>query len=58
VGFGVTTPDEARALAGAADGVVVGSALVRLCEGQNEGATLGSQIEASVRALKEAVRRG
>lgn len=58
VGFGVTTPGEARALAGAADGVVVGSALVRLCEGQNEGATLGSQVEASVRALKEAVRRG
>ena len=28
VGFGVRTPDQARAIAGVADGVVVGSALV------------------------------
>lgn len=32
VGFGITTPDDARAIAGFADGVVVGSAAVRVVE--------------------------
>lgn len=30
VGFGISTPEQARAIAGMADGVIVGSALVRL----------------------------
>ena len=33
VGFGVKTPDQARAIADGADGVVVGSALVKIIEG-------------------------
>lgn len=33
VGFGVNTPDQARAIADGADGVVVGSALVKIIEG-------------------------
>ncbi|MGH2348875.1 MAG: tryptophan synthase subunit alpha [bacterium] len=32
VGFGVSTPDQARAVAGVADGVIVGSALVAVLE--------------------------
>jgi tryptophan synthase alpha chain len=34
VGFGISTPEQAAALAGVADGVVVGSALVRVLEEQ------------------------
>jgi tryptophan synthase alpha chain len=29
VGFGISTPDDARRMAAAADGVIVGSAIVR-----------------------------
>jgi tryptophan synthase alpha chain len=46
-GFGISTPDQAAQVAQMADGVVVGSALVRLIE---EGAT-DEQIEAFARSL-------
>jgi tryptophan synthase alpha chain len=51
VGFGISTPAQAAAVAGLADGVVVGSALVRLFE-QFEGDELSREITAAVRALK------
>lgn len=35
VGFGISTPDQARAVAQLADGVVVGSALVKLLDGSD-----------------------
>lgn len=38
VGFGVATPDQAAALAPAADGVIVGSALIKLLAGQEDQA--------------------
>ncbi|HET7335241.1 MAG TPA: tryptophan synthase subunit alpha [Rhizomicrobium sp.] len=39
VGFGIRTPDQARAIAGIADGTVVGSAIVdRIAEGVKNGA--------------------
>lgn len=50
VGFGVRTPEQARAMAKAADGVVVGSALVRAVEasltqdGRATGNTVGSVL--------------
>ena len=48
VGFGISTPDQARAVAAVADGVVVGSALINaLDEGGVEGAL------AFIRGLKE-----
>jgi tryptophan synthase alpha chain len=34
VGFGVSTPEEARAVSGMADGVIVGSAIVRRIKGE------------------------
>lgn len=52
VGFGVSTPDQARAVALLADGVVVGSAVVDLLEREGIGAA-----EELVRRLAEAVRR-
>lgn len=48
VGFGISTPDQARAVAGLADGVVVGSALVRAA---------GASVDEAV-ALTRALREG
>src|SRR5262245_34861324 len=58
VGFGIAPPEQARAIAPAADGVVVGSAFVRLCaEHAADTARLAAEVEAFTRRLKEAVRR-
>jgi len=50
IGFGISTPEQAASFAGLADGVIVGSALVKLVEA--EGAKAGPAIEAFVRVLK------
>jgi len=50
VGFGVSTPEHARRVAGIADGVIVGSRLIQLIE---EDATLGS-----LRAFVSSLRQG
>lgn len=52
VGFGISTPDQAREVAGLADGVVVGSALVELLEKEGIDAA-----DAFVRGLAAAVAR-
>ncbi|SEH83844.1 tryptophan synthase subunit alpha [Paracoccus alkenifer] len=53
VGFGISTPDAAQAVAGVADGCVVGSAIVRhIAEGKPVDQVLGF-----VRSLAEGVRR-
>jgi tryptophan synthase alpha chain len=62
VGFGIKTPDQARAIAAGADGVVVGSALVRAIETSLDanGRATGGTVEAVlglVRGLAGAVRR-
>jgi tryptophan synthase alpha chain len=55
VGVGVSTPDQAAELAVAADGVIVGSALVRrLLEGGGPGAACA--FVAQLRAALDAVR--
>ncbi|MCG6956724.1 MAG: tryptophan synthase subunit alpha [Gemmatimonadetes bacterium] len=53
VGFGISTPDQAAAVAAVADGVVVGSALVQTLEerGTDAGATF-------VQALRKGMDRG
>ncbi len=48
VGFGVSNPQEARAVSRLADGVIVGSAIVRLIE-------QGKDIKRFVKGLKEAI---
>ncbi|MCP3177153.1 MAG: tryptophan synthase subunit alpha [Desulfuromonadales bacterium] len=58
VGFGIATPDDAKAVAGFADAVVVGSALVRVIEAYGESPELVSRVREFVRALKEGVRFG
>ena len=53
VGFGIRTPDQAAAVAGVADGVVVGSALVELVE--KHGADAPAHIRNYTAALAQAV---
>lgn len=55
-GFGVSTPEQAAAAARLADGVVVGSALVRLLEGSDPAAG-AERLAASAAALAAAMRR-
>ena len=51
VGFGVSTAEQVRQVAAAADGVVVGSALVKLIETHSAGADLAQRLEAFTRQL-------
>jgi tryptophan synthase alpha chain len=51
VGFGVRTPEQAGAIANVADGVVVGSALVELCDKPDAP----EQLKALTASLAEAV---
>ncbi|MFN6936740.1 MAG: tryptophan synthase subunit alpha, partial [Tsuneonella sp.] len=53
VGFGVRTPEQAAAIAKVADGVVVGSALVELCE--KHGADAPEHIRALATSISQAV---
>jgi tryptophan synthase alpha chain len=59
VGFGVSTPDQAAQIAGwGADGVIVGSALVKVIE-ENAGAPdLAGKVAAFVRSLKQGILAG
>jgi tryptophan synthase alpha chain len=57
VGFGVSTPAQAKALAPTADGVVVGSAIVaRVAEGGSRAAR-AERVRKFVRSLKRALKR-
>lgn len=53
VGFGVSTPEHARAVAAVADGVIVGSAIVALVE--RDGAAAGPALRAFVKELRAGV---
>ena len=55
VGFGVSTPEQAAEMAAAADGVIVGSALVRLAAQYGREAV--SPVRDSVAAMKAALGR-
>jgi len=56
VGFGISTPEQAATVAGLADGVVVGSALVKLFE-QFSGEELVQKVTAAVRGLKAGIEQ-
>jgi tryptophan synthase alpha chain len=56
VGFGVKDPQDARRIATYADGVVVGSALVRTMEAlRNSERQIPGALEAQVRELRDAM---
>ena len=54
VGFGISTPEQARQMAGCADGVIVGSAILRLLE--QYGRQAPPHVGAFVREMKRAIR--
>ena len=56
VGFGVSTPAHAAAIGRLADGVVVGSAIVRLVEQKTGSPTLAKELGDFIAALKEPLR--
>ncbi len=55
VGFGISTPDDARAVASIADAVVVGSALVKLIAEFSDSPNLLDEVRKFVRQLKAAI---
>jgi tryptophan synthase alpha chain len=56
VGFGVSNPAQAAEIAGMADGVVVGSAIVNLIAQNGSAADLPQKVESFVNPLVEAVK--
>jgi tryptophan synthase alpha chain len=56
VGFGVATPEDAARVAQVADGVIVGSAIVRRVGEHGQDGRLVQEVGAFVRSLKEAMQ--
>jgi tryptophan synthase alpha chain len=56
VGFGISTPEQAREISPLADGVVVGSAFVKLIEEYGEKENLMEQVSSFARRIKVALR--
>jgi tryptophan synthase alpha chain len=53
IGFGISNPEQARAMAKVSDGAIVGSAIVRMI--QEAGADSVAPVAAYVREMAEAV---
>lgn len=53
IGFGISTPEQAQEMAKYADGVIVGSAIVKLCEKYKEESV--GYIAEYVKTMKEAI---
>ncbi|WP_409968962.1 tryptophan synthase subunit alpha [Bengtsoniella intestinalis] len=53
IGFGISTPEQAKAMAGISDGAIVGSAIVKLCA--QHGADCVPYIAEYVKAMKQAL---
>ena len=54
IGFGISTPSQARKMAGISDGAIVGSAIIKLLE--KYGKEAPPHIGAYVRSMKDALR--
>ena len=54
VGFGISTPEQAKKMATQADGVIVGSAIVKLCETYGEDCV--PYVGEYVKSMKDAIR--
>lgn len=55
VGFGISTPDQAAQVAGFADGVIIGSAIVRQIGNHEHDSNLGKEIRQFTAKLKTAI---
>jgi len=56
VGFGISTPEQAKAVASAADAVVVGSAVVNQIAEHGQSPELVAKVSAFVKSLAGAVK--
>ena len=56
VGFGISTPEQSKAVAAAADGVVVGSAIVKVIAEHGNGPELAEALRAFVEPLVRAAK--
>jgi len=56
VGFGISNPEQAATVASMADGVVVGSAIVKLIEKYGSSPALATEVGAFVKPLVDAVK--
>jgi tryptophan synthase alpha chain len=56
VGFGISTPDQVKEVGAIADGVVVGSAIVRFIEEHSTDAALPQKLERFVQVLSAPLR--
>jgi tryptophan synthase alpha chain len=56
VGFGISTPEQSAEVARSADGVVVGSAIVRQIEANIDAEDLASKVEAFVKPLVDSAK--
>jgi tryptophan synthase alpha chain len=54
VGFGINTPEQAKKMAQYADGVIVGSAIVKICAKYGENAA--PYVAEYVKSMKDAIR--
>ena len=54
VGFGISTPEQARKMAQQSDGAIVGSAIVKLCAAYGEDSV--SYVKEYVKTMKDAIR--
>lgn len=58
VGFGISTPEQATEVAGLADGVIVGSAIVKMVGQLGASASMPAQVGAFVRSLVSGTKAG
>ncbi|MBD0315580.1 MAG: tryptophan synthase subunit alpha [Nitrospiraceae bacterium] len=58
VGFGVSTPEDAAQVAALADGVIVGSAIVKQIAAHQQQSDMVSAVAAFVGSLKQAIQSG
>lgn len=56
VGFGISNPEQAATVAAFADGVVVGSAIVKMVASEGDSPDLGEKVYGFVKPLVDAVK--
>ena len=54
VGFGISTPEQAKKMADQSDGAIVGSAIVKLCGAYGKDCV--PKVKAYVKEMKDAIR--
>jgi tryptophan synthase alpha chain len=56
IGFGISGPEQAKAASGFSDGVIVGSAIVRMIDETPEPAERKEKLKVFVRSMKQSLQ--